>query len=369
MLHGVRFTQNRLLFLLLFIVLNNSYSTSHLAMSSTSDRSGSCSGMGKTVMITGANGYIASWICKQLLEKGYTIHVCVRDASISAKVEHLRKLPNADTHLKLFSTGNLGETKGCFNEAMVDCDAIIHSATPLGTSGGDGEKKIFQPAIRATQDLLDSITKTGKNVKTLILTSSMSSIAPRPEPEIKDESNWSDPVLQKTEGRWYGATKTTQEQIVQKWVENQADKEFKYASICPTVVLGPSLNTAAKPSGTQGKLQKWLTGDLPETAWNDSMSFVHVEDCAKMHVAALELPDASGRYMCLVESLHWNEICAMLKEIHPKMKSVKPYEGGDKAKPTQFNLDKRNTLGIQFAPTVEILTDAVAQLHEMGELD
>lgn len=36
-------------------------------------------GNGQTVCVTGAAGYIASWLVKQLLEKGYTVKGTVRN--------------------------------------------------------------------------------------------------------------------------------------------------------------------------------------------------------------------------------------------------------------------------------------------------
>jgi NADPH:quinone reductase-like Zn-dependent oxidoreductase len=39
------------------------------------------SGEGKVVCVTGASGYIASWIVKFLLQHGYTVRATVRDPS------------------------------------------------------------------------------------------------------------------------------------------------------------------------------------------------------------------------------------------------------------------------------------------------
>jgi len=36
------------------------------------------------------------------------------------------------------------------------------------------------------------------------------------------------------------------------------------------------------------------------------MSYIDVRDCAAIHVAGYE--KGKGRYMCLVESWHWNNI-------------------------------------------------------------
>jgi dihydroflavonol-4-reductase len=40
----------------------------------------------KPVMVTGATGYLASWIVKRLLDDGIKVHATVRDPSDQAKV-------------------------------------------------------------------------------------------------------------------------------------------------------------------------------------------------------------------------------------------------------------------------------------------
>lgn len=40
-------------------------------------------GAAKTVCVTGASGYIASWIVKLLLRRGYTVKASVRDPGFS----------------------------------------------------------------------------------------------------------------------------------------------------------------------------------------------------------------------------------------------------------------------------------------------
>ena len=44
------------------------------------------------VLVTGASGYLASWIVKLLLEDGFSVRGTVRNLGDSSKTEHLRKL-------------------------------------------------------------------------------------------------------------------------------------------------------------------------------------------------------------------------------------------------------------------------------------
>ena len=321
--------------------------------------------------MTGANGYLGSHIVKQLLEKNYVVHAAVRDAN-SPRVSHLLTLPGADERLKLFSIGDL--TTANFEDCTSGCSAVFHTATPLTVKFGenDGKRDIYDPALKSTQELLNSIERNADTVKCIILTSSMSAVAPYPEPKIKDESCWSDSERQKSRGNWYGATKTDQERLVHSWVEEAKDKgaiakEFKFAAICPTMIVGPALNESADVSGTMGTLLGWLQGKKSE-ALNDSMSFIHVADCAAMHVAAMENSSASGRYMSLIESWHWNEIAKELKKLNPSMPEMKLYDGDDIVTPTKFNLDKMNSLGITVKSVQQTLDDSVAYLKEVGAM-
>ena len=44
------------------------------------------------VLVTGATGYVAGWIVKQLLDAGVTVHAAVRDPDNTAKIAHLQRL-------------------------------------------------------------------------------------------------------------------------------------------------------------------------------------------------------------------------------------------------------------------------------------
>nr|POF10577.1 bifunctional dihydroflavonol 4-reductase/flavanone 4-reductase [Quercus suber] len=46
----------------------------------------------KVVCVTGASGYIASWLVKLLLQHGYTVKATVRDPNDPKKTEHLLAL-------------------------------------------------------------------------------------------------------------------------------------------------------------------------------------------------------------------------------------------------------------------------------------
>ena len=61
------------------------------------------------VLVTGASGYVASHIIKQLLEDGRKVRGTVRSLSNEEKVNPLRALPNAHKNLQLVEADLLKE--------------------------------------------------------------------------------------------------------------------------------------------------------------------------------------------------------------------------------------------------------------------
>lgn len=338
----------------------------------------------RTVMITGANGYLASHIVKQFLEKDITVHACVRDASNESSVRHLLRLPSAVNRLKLFSTGDLGDDslKGRYDAPLKGCDAVIHAATPLSPklSGEefDGERDMLRPGMKGTSELLESLLncETRSSIQSLVLTSSMSAAAPSPEPAIKDESHWSDDAAQLSRGNYYGCLKTRQEKLCTEWAKNQTEAgtmadNFRFVAICPTMIIGRPVGANQEgfsytPSGTMGALFRWLTGGRP-SAPNDSMSFIDVQDCAAMHVAAVQNPNVSGRYFALVESWHWNDILTTMKELYSNIPPFVLCEE-ELITPTRFNLDRMRSLGVEVKDIRSILKDSVTFFRDAGVL-
>lgn len=74
-----------------------------------------------TVGVTGANGFIASEIIKQLLERGYKVHGTVRDPSDAEKVSHLHAFVNSK-NLRLFRAEL--DQPASFEEAFKDCQVM-----------------------------------------------------------------------------------------------------------------------------------------------------------------------------------------------------------------------------------------------------
>ncbi|CAK8989584.1 Phenylacetaldehyde reductase (2-phenylethanol synthase) [Durusdinium trenchii] len=326
--------------------------------------------------VVGAGGFIASHIAtrnasdghhlvKLLLERGHVVRGTLRDAKDPRKTEHLMALPGASERLSLFSASLL--EPNAFDEAVQGCRGVFHTASPLVPGKGveDPETLVLRPAIEGTLNVLRSCQKAG-TVKTVVLTSSMSAVAPVPEPPLKSEEHWSDPEEQKARGSFYGASKTLAERAAFDFVAKEMPS-VRLATICPTMVLGPMLQPEVNM--TMGAFRGWLKNGVPghPKCQNDSMSFVDVRDCAAQHVAAMEMEDKAGRFMSLDCSIHWNDLAVLMKSLYPSMPAAEPVEG--ELRPvTRFDRARQDSLGVPVRPVPEILKEPSRASNESNDV-
>ncbi|XP_073045339.1 phenylacetaldehyde reductase-like isoform X2 [Primulina eburnea] len=83
----------------------------------------------RVVCVTGASGYVASWLVKLLLLNGYTVKGTVRDLGKAGKVAHLKALEGAQERLLLFEADLIEE--GSLDSILHDCVGLFHTASPV----------------------------------------------------------------------------------------------------------------------------------------------------------------------------------------------------------------------------------------------
>ncbi|UHJ55402.1 NAD-dependent epimerase/dehydratase family protein [Mycolicibacterium fortuitum] len=127
------------------------------------------------VLVTGASGYIGSWIVRLLLEAGRTVHGTVRNPDKTTGLEHLHKLSSDHPgRLKLFKADLLEPSS--FDDAMAGCELVMHTASPFLLSGfKDAQEALIRPALEGTRNVLNSVNRTD-SVKRVVLTSSVVAI-------------------------------------------------------------------------------------------------------------------------------------------------------------------------------------------------
>ena len=80
------------------------------------------------VLVTGANGYLATWVIKKYLEAGYSVRGAVRSISKSAFLKD--KFGHYGDRFEIVVVEDIAKD-GAFDEAVSGVDAIAHTASPV----------------------------------------------------------------------------------------------------------------------------------------------------------------------------------------------------------------------------------------------
>lgn len=121
------------------------------------------------VLVSGASGFIASHIVKQLVDLGYHVIGTVRSES---KGEFIKK--NYSSGFEYAIVEDFAEPD-CFDEifkAHPDILYVLHTASPFNFSKTSAENDFLKPAINGTLSMLRSAQILGKHVKKVVITSS-----------------------------------------------------------------------------------------------------------------------------------------------------------------------------------------------------
>ncbi|KAL8500852.1 hypothetical protein ACS0TY_020438 [Phlomoides rotata] len=196
-------------------------------------------GEGKVVCVTGGSGYVATWLVKLLLQRGYTVKATVRHLRDPRRFNHLKALDGADERLELVEANLLED--GSFDSAVDGCDGVFHTASPVSPGTTDPQAELIDPALKGTLNVLRSCSKV-PSIKRVVLTSSTAAILRNRNPQgpdvVVDETWFSDPVFCEEIKDWYCLSKTLAEAAAWKFAEENG---MDLVVMNPGFVLGPLL--------------------------------------------------------------------------------------------------------------------------------
>lgn len=319
------------------------------------------SGNGKVVCVTGASGFIASWLVKLLLNQGYTVKATVRDPVDAKKTEHLRALDGATERLHLVKANLLEE--GSFDSAVDGCEGVFHTASPFYHAVTDPQAELIEPAVKGTLNVLNSCIKT-PSVKRVVVTSSMAAVAynerPRTPDVVVDETWFSSSELCREMKMWYVLSKTLAEEAAWKFSKEHG---IDIVTINPAMVIGPLLQPTLNTSCAA--ILNLINGASAYP--NATLGWVNVKDVAKAHILAYEVPTASGRY-CLVERVaHYSEIVKILQNLYPSLQLPQKCADDQPFTPTyKVSNEKIKSLGIDYISLETSLKETVESLKDKG---
>lgn len=315
--------------------------------------------------VTGASGYIASWLVKLLLERGYHVRGMVRSPEDKQKNGHLEGFEGAKDRLTLMK-GHLLDYDSLFS-AIDGCSGVFHVACPVPSqTSTNPEVEVLDPAIKGTLNVLKACTDA--KIKRVVMTSSGAAVYAdprRPKEMIVDETFWSNEDYLRENKHWYMLGKTLGEQAAWKY---SWEKGLDLVVVCPTLVLGAVLQSTLNASTLV--IWKLLNGssDFYE---NSTYAVVDVKDVAWAHILTYETPTASGRYLCSNAIVKKSTMVENLKRLYPNytlpMRCVEGKSLG--LMPREILTKKLQDLGLKFTPLEETLTDTVESLKIKGFLD
>ena len=312
------------------------------------------------ICVFGASGFVGSHVAARLLQEGYSVRGTLRDASenntewLRRELEPLGSGPGA---LELVSASL--EDPAVLRGVIEGCDGVISCA---GTEKKD--PSTIDLMVGGAEAILDGALEYG--VAAVVFTSSTGSTnPPSGEPEIKNEiDHWSDPDFQIEQGKFSPAAKTLMDRAALARME-ASEGRLRVSILNPSMIVGPAFQPqpVASLRAFEAIIRGERTGDAVP---NTSMSMIDVRDLAELHVAALRLPTASGRYFGVKRSWPWVEILAALERVCERegiaYRSPQTPDGFEPGRPTTFDLSRRRSLGVEVRDLEPMLEGVVREL-------
>ncbi|KAF8675933.1 hypothetical protein HU200_047432 [Digitaria exilis] len=307
------------------------------------------------VVVTGASGFLGSWLVMKLLQAGYTVRATVRDPENVVKTKPLLDLPGAAERLSIWKA-DLAE-EGSFDDAIRGCTGVFHIATPMDFESKDPEERVIKPTVEGMVSIMRACKEAG-TVRRIVFTSSAGtvSIEERTRP-VYDQDNWSDIEFcrrVKMTGWMYFVSKSLAEKAAMAYASEHG---LDLISIIPTLVVGPFLSAAMPPSLVTALAL--LTGNEAHYSILKQVQFVHLDDLCDAEIFLFENPAAAGRYVCSSHDVTIHGLAAMLRERYPEYYVPERFPGiDDDLQLVHFSSKKLLDHGFKFRYTVEDMFDA-----------
>ncbi|KAL1297577.1 hypothetical protein AAFC00_006142 [Neodothiora populina] len=301
--------------------------------------------LGSKVLVTGANGFLASHVVDQLLSCGFHVRGTVRAEPRGSWLKDYFSERYGAGRFELAVVPDMS-TPDAFLEAMQGCAGVAHVASDLSFSS-DAER-VISSVVGGVENVLKSVAKTDSVVRFVLTSSSAAALFATPNKEIKiTQDSWNDYSVEQaykesddspTKGAHvYCASKALGEKAMWKFMEeNKGRLKFEANAVLPNLVLGKVLGRRYGQSGSTGGVVVDMYADKGEKR-EASMAFlkslppqwmVNAGDTARLHVAALTDPTiVNERIFAFGEAYNFNDILQLLRVLRPKHDF--PIDSGD----------------------------------------
>lgn len=238
----------------------------------------------KKILITGANGFLGSNLCKKLIGQGFDVSVLVRKNSDLSDLEGLNLKYHYGDILDLNS----------LNQALKDQDYVMHLAGLISYKRWERDK-LYKVNVIGTKNVLESCMQ--NKVQKLLFLSSVVTIGASFHPEILNESS---PYKVRDLDFGYFETKKEAEDMVLAAAKN--NQIFAYA-INPSTIYGP----ADAKKGSRNNQIKVAKGKMAFYT-RGGVNVISVDDVTEGLILSLDRAKSGERYIFCNENLTIKEL-------------------------------------------------------------
>jgi len=341
---------------------------------------------GGTVAVTGSGGFIGSWVVRLLLDKGYRVRACVRDADDSERAGFLKEMPGYASGRLTIHSANL-DNAGCFDEIFKGCHGVCHVSHV--------SDYVDQGYVKMVCDhIIKSVNKSG-TVARVIVTSSVAAVIT--EGDIQElvkrpvlyEDRYPDEENPKRKPERRGQGYSMGKLLAQYTFSDAAEQSGNWDAItcCPADNVGPIQSAHQKDRGPwQHNIETMLLGKYEQNGAYRPWMTVDVRDNAECHIRLLESVQVRNgeRYIAWsTDRTKVEDICASIDQLLPELghdtpEVTDPFPDHIKAREADLRAiwdgcDLRNdrmraVTGITFRPFEESLRDCVESLLSVAKV-
>jgi dihydroflavonol-4-reductase len=248
-------------------------------------------GSNMKVLVTGANGFLGSWLTRSLVNKGHEVYALVRAGS------DLSELKGVNCH---YLYGDITELDSLY-KSFTDIDTVFHTAGLIAYKKQD-RAKMEKVNVYGTENVIDACLT--KKVRKLVYISSVVAVGAgyTPEQILNEDSAYNVKELD----LGYFETKRAAEKLV---IEAYKKKNLDCVILNPSTIYGEgdakkgSRKTQVKVA--QGRFKFYTSGGV---------SIVSVEDAVNAILVAWEKGRSGERYILSGENITIKQLFEIIAE-------------------------------------------------------
>jgi len=226
------------------------------------------------VFLTGATGFIGSFLAEALLVKGYEVRTLVRTSSSLRWLADL----NIECHY-----GSLLD-KNSLKNGIKDTDLIIHAAS---TAKAKSQQEFNKINHQGTRNLIDAVLESGQKISRFLFVSSQTAAGPGRTLQPVDEYDSPNPISD------YGKSMLAAELAV-----------LKHKQQLPVTIVRPPLVYGPRDSDLLSFFKTVKKGIIPDIGGQSKyISMIFISDLIRGIVKAAESEKSFGRIFFLTNPL------------------------------------------------------------------